>query len=235
MRQNVNLYTDADKLVWKTLFERQVDNLQNKCCAEYLTAVEEMSDALNPKSIASFQNLDAFFETTTGWKIHCVPGLIPVEEFFQLLAQKKFCSSTWLRRMDQLDYLEEPDMFHDIFGHVPLLANPIFSDFMEAFGKLGVKHLDNPERVIQLQRLYWFTIEFGLIDMNNTKVYGAGIVSSYGETNSSLQSDVEHIPFNVEKVLNTPFRNDVVQDKYFVIDSFDQLFKCIEEVEKLWG
>lgn len=235
MRQNVNLYTDADKLVWKTLFERQVDNLQNKCCAEYLTALEEMSDALNPKSIASFQNLDAFFETTTGWNIHCVPGLIPVEEFFQLLAQKKFCSSTWLRRMDQLDYLEEPDMFHDIFGHVPLLANPIFSDFMEAFGKLGVKHLDNPERVIQLQRLYWFTIEFGLIDLKNTKVYGAGIVSSFGETNSSLQSDVEHIPFDVEKVLNTPFRNDVVQDKYFVIDSFDQLFACIGEVEELWN
>ncbi len=154
-----------------------------------------------------------------------VPGLIPVEDFFRLLAQRKFSASTWVRKMDQLDYLEEPDMFHDVFGHTPLLAEPKFAQFMKDFGDLGVEFIDDEEVVIQLQRLYWFTIEFGLIYENGRKVYGAGICSSFGETTHSLSENVEVVSFDLERVINTEFKTDVVQTLYFELESFDQLFE----------
>lgn len=234
MKQEHARYTSEDKLVWKTLFERQVENLQNKACHEYLDSLAQMNTVLNADEIPNFKTLNEWFKTATGWEIECVPGLIPVDEFFQLLAEKKFCSSTWLRRMDQLDYLEEPDMFHDIFGHVPLLSQPIFSSFMHEFGKLGVQFLHDEEKLIQLQRLYWFTIEFGLIQQNGLKIYGAGIASSFGESISSLQKEVEHISFDLAEVMETVFKNDEIQTKYFVIDTFEQLFESIIQLNETW-
>ena len=159
---------------------------------------------------------------------------IPVDEFFEFLAQKKFCSSTWLRTMEQLDYLEEPDMFHDIYGHIPLLSNQVFSDFAFEFGKLGKSFIDDDEKLIMLQRLYWFTIEFGLIEQNGLKVYGAGIASSFGESISSLQAGTEKFPFDLEAIINQFFKNDEVQSKYFVINDFDELFDSIIELTNKW-
>lgn len=228
------MYTNEDKHVWKILFERQQTNLKDKACTAYLDSLSQMKPVLNADEIPNFQSLNNWFETTTGWQIACVPGLIPVGEFFQLLAEKKFCSSTWLRRMDQLDYLEEPDMFHDIFGHVPLLSQPIFSAFMHEFGKLGVQFLHDEQKLIQLQRLYWFTIEFGLIQQNGLKIYGAGIASSFGESISSLQPTVEHRPFHLEEVIRTEFKNDEIQTNYFVIDTFEQLFESIVQLNENW-
>jgi hypothetical protein len=144
--------------------------------------------------------LDKWFENRTAWKIEVVPGLIPVDDFFELLAQKKFCSSTWLRKMEQLDYLEEPDMFHDIFGHIPLLSNALFSDFMQKFGKLGVAAKGDDEQILKLQRLYWFTIEFGMIGSDDPKIYGAGICSSFGETNRSINKTISKVQY--EKFLS---------------------------------
>ena len=172
--------------------------------------------------------VNAWFTSKTGWEIKVVPGLIPVDEFFTLLANKQFCSSTWLRNKSQLDYLEEPDMFHDIFGHVPLLCNPIFSDFMHEFGKLGVQFIGDEKATVQLQRLYWYTIEFGLIKEEKIKSYGAGIMSSFGETNLIDEGVGHFMPFDIEKLMNLPFQNDAIQENYFVIDSFDQLFKALE-------
>ena len=225
MKQEYKLYKEADQLVWKTLFERQVENLQGKCCAAYLSCLEIMKGALNAEEIPDFNLMNAALVKASGWSIEVVPGLIPVEDFFRLLAQRKFSASTWVRKINQLDYLEEPDMFHDIFGHTPLLAEPNFAQFMKDFGDLGVEFIDNEEVVIQLQRLYWFTIEFGLIYENGRKVYGAGICSSFGETIHSLSENVEVIPFNLEKVISTEFETDVVQTFYFELESFDQLFK----------
>ena len=225
MKQEYNLYKEDDQLVWKTLFERQVENLQNKSCREYLSCLEIMKGVLNPKQIPDFNLMNAKLKEATGWSIEVVPGLIPVEDFFLLLAQRKFSASTWVRKMDQLDYLEEPDMFHDVFGHTPLLADPKFAQFMKDFGDLGVEFIDDEEVVIQLQRLYWFTIEFGLIYENGRKVYGAGICSSFGETIHSLSKNVEVIPFNLDRVISTEFETDVVQTLYFELESFDQLFK----------
>lgn len=233
MIQNMEGYTSEDKLVWKTLFNRQVKNLKDKVSGEYQEALDDMETVLNANSIPCIDDINKWFKQSTGWEIVIVPGLIPVEDFFQLLAEKKFCSSTWLRTMEQLDYLEEPDMFHDIFGHVPLLSNPIFSEFMQEFGKVGCAVIDDKEKVTELQRLYWFTIEFGMINQQEPTIYGAGIISSFGESNRSVRPDIQKIPFKIESVLKKSFHTDEVQDEYICINSFEQLFDSLKGIEEI--
>jgi phenylalanine-4-hydroxylase len=161
-----------------------------------------------------------------------VPGLIPVDQFFKLLSEKKFCSSTWLRKMSQLDYLEEPDMFHDIFGHIPLLMNPEYSNFVQQFGELGVRYGHNKMVEKQLQRLYWFTIEFGLIKQkSDTRIYGAGILSSSGESNHIFNDDITVSPYNVEKILENDFITSEIQTQYYEISSLEQLYQSVGELE----
>lgn len=234
MKQHFDNYTSEDFEVWKILFERQQENLKTKACNEYLNALIEMQDVLHANSIANFSEVNSWLKNRTGWSIETVPGLIPVDEFFQLLASKKFCSSTWLRTKEQLNYLEEPDMFHDTFGHIPLLSNPIFSEFMHEFGKLGVSVMHSEEKLLMLQRLYWFTIEFGLINQNGLKIYGAGIASSFGESNVAVGNQVEKISFDMDRVLNENFRTDIVQNKYFVIESFEDLFESLVTLTSKW-
>lgn len=231
MKQNMKGYTATDEWVWKTLFNRQEKQLKLFACEEYLESLKRMYPVLNAHSIPNFDKINEWFEDQTGWKIEVVPGLIPVDDFFELLAHKRFCSSTWLRKPEELDYLEEPDMFHDIFGHIPLLAHPVFSDFAYAFGKLGVKLKGNEQAVLALQRLYWFTIEFGIIKQGKLKIYGAGILSSFGETPRSVSPELKHTPFEINDVIQKVFRTDVMQEEYVVIDSFEQLFDSIKLVE----
>lgn len=234
MKQQFEKYTAEDLQVWTTLFERQILNLQDKASVHYLNALDEMKDVLNPMILPNFDNINDWFISSTGWEIYCVPGLIPVDEFFILLAEKKFPSSTWLRSIEKLDYLEEPDMFHDIFGHVPLLSNQVFSDFIHKFGKLGKSMINNEEKLIMLQRLYWFTIEFGLIKEEGVKIYGAGIMSSFGEAISSLEESTEKRIFDLETILNMSFITTEMQQFYFVIESLDELFESIVELTKKW-
>jgi phenylalanine-4-hydroxylase len=235
LKQEMNNYTSEDLEVWNTLFARQVENLKSKGSICYLDALDQMKAVLNANSIPHFMELNEFFNSSTGWTLEVVPGIIPVDEFFNLLAQKKFCSSTWLRSKKQLDYLEEPDMFHDIFGHIPLLNNPIFSKFTYEFGKLGKKYMHNEKAIVQLQRLYWFTIEFGVIKEEIIKSYGAGIMSSFGETNRIAKKECTFLDFDIQEILNKVFRNDVMQEEYFVIESLDQLFECLVKAEKMLG
>lgn len=234
MKQDFKNYRTEDFQVWKTLFERQILNLKDKSCKEYLQALKDMMEVLGSERIAEFSQMDSWFSSRTGWRIQRVPGLIPVDDFFELLAEKKLCSSTWLRSMNELDYLEEPDMFHDVFGHIPLLSNNVFSKFIHEFGKLGKLNTKNEERLIELQRLYWFTIEFGLIDQDGPKVYGAGIASSFGEAISSLEKNTVRVQFDLDEVLNTSFETDKIQEKYFVIESFDQLYESILILKERW-
>jgi len=229
MVQEYEKYKEEDFEVWKTLFERQVENLQDKSCKEYLDCLNELSPVLNANFIPRFEDLSATLKEKTGWSVHVVPGLIPREDFFELLAQKKFCSSTWLRRMDQLDYLEEPDMFHDIFGHIPLFMDQDYADFAQKIGKVGVRFIHDEEVVTQLQRLYWFTIEFGVLKTNVGKIYGAGIISSFGESNSIFEGDAEFVPFDLEELMNTDFRTDVIQTKYFELENLPQLYEAFDE------
>ncbi|GGE13297.1 phenylalanine-4-hydroxylase [Psychroflexus salis] len=229
MQQEMNNYTTEDLWVWKTLFERQVKNIPNKASSLYLKALNEMEPVLNADEIPDFNKLNAFFENTTGWQIEVVPGLIEVEDFFRLLAEKKFCSSTWLRDKNSLDYLEEPDMFHDIFGHIPLLSQPVFSNFVHKFGKLGLAHIHDKEKLLELQRLYWFTIEFGVIqEKGKIKSYGAGILSSYGETNQIDEGKANFLVFNEAEVFQKVFRTDIMQEDYFVISNFNELLNCMQ-------
>ena len=231
MKQQFEKYTAEDFKVWKTLFERQVENLKDKSCNEYLNCLKQLSPVLNSKSIPRFDDLNNMLMNQTGWTIEVVPGLIPVEEFFELLAQKKFCSSTWLRTMDQLDYLEEPDMFHDIFGHIPLFMNQQYADFAQKMGRIGVEFKNSEKILIELQRIYWFTIEFGLLKADKPQIYGAGIASSFGESNFIYEEATEIIPFNLKEIVQTDFCNSEIQTKYFLLNSFNELYQAIDEYE----
>ena len=230
MGQNYQNYSREDHQVWNILFERQVQNLQGKAAKPYLDCLEKAKSVLHAEAIPNFEHLNPFLSAETGWTIEVVKGLIPVEEFFALLAVRKFPSSTWLRSMAQLDYLEEPDMFHDIFGHVPLLFHAEYADFMQRFGELGLHCLDDAEQVAALERLYWFTIEFGLCKENGqTRIYGAGILSSYGEAKAIFEKTAhEARPFRLEEVLNHQFRKDVLQSVYYILSDFNTLFSTIE-------
>ncbi len=236
MKQLMNNYTKTDLWVWQTLATRQLKNIPNKASESYIEAIEHMKPVLNQNEIPDFSRINDWFKSSTGWTIQVVPGLIEVEDFFKLLAQKTFCSSTWLRAKDSLDYLEEPDMFHDIFGHIPLLSNPVFSDFVHEFGKLGCTYIDDKEKLIQLQRLYWFTIEFGVIKQSSKiKSYGAGILSSFGETNQIDAQKANFHPYDIISIINKPFRTDVMQEDYYVINSFDDLFTSLTVLKQQWA
>jgi phenylalanine-4-hydroxylase len=171
--------------------------------------------------------MEAQLLDTTGWSLTVVPGLIPVDDFFQLLANKRFCTSTWVRRPDQLDYIEEPDMFHDTFGHIPPLMDPDFAAFMHRFGEVGAALVaaGEDEAVLGLQRLYWYFVEFGFVRgaEGTPQLMGAGIMSSFGETNHAWGLRETLIPFSLGEVMNTPFRTDVIQTKYFIVEDVVEL------------
>lgn len=232
MIQEYKKYNNEDHEVWGILFDRQTNNLQNKACREYLDALVEMRQVMHGEKVPDFRQLDKLLLAKTGWSIEVVPGLIPVEDFFALLAQRRFCSSTWLRKKSQLDYLQEPDMFHDTFGHIPLLMNEVYAEFVYRFGQLGLKYMHNVDKLVKLQRLYWFTIEFGLFDQVNS-IYGAGIISSFGETNHIWNDGVEVLPYNIERVMNQHFINSEIQPFYFAISNFEELYHSIDEAEKI--
>jgi len=236
MKQKYKNYTEEDFEVWKILFNRQFDNLQDKGSQKYLDCLMAMKEVLHAHKIPDFEELNAFLNAHTGWQIEVVKGLIPVNDFFELLSQQKFCSSTWLRKKSQIDYLEEPDMFHDIFGHIPLLLNPSFARFTRKLGELGVQYKDHPFILLGLQRLYWFTIEFGLIKENNViKSYGAGIMSSFGETNHIQNDLIEIEPYQIQEIVNQKFVTDKIQNRYRIIESFDELFQSIPVLEGVFS
>lgn len=234
-KQQMTNYTQDDFWVWKTLFQRQWKNIPQRASSAYIKALERMKPVLNADEIPDFEKINNWFSKHNGWELQVVPGLIPVEDFFQLLAEKKFCSSTWLRAKNSLDYLEEPDMFHDIFGHVPLLSDPVFSEFVHEFGKLGCQFIDEPEKLLQLQRLYWFTIEFGVIsEHNKIRSYGAGILSSFGETNQIDLMKANFLDYDIGNIIQKDFRTDVMQEDYFVIENFETLFNSLKSLASYW-
>ncbi len=224
-------YTENDFLVWKTLFNRQMEILKPIASSEFLKALEEVK--FSSEKIPDFLEVDALLKPSTGWSIETVPNISPQKIFFEFLSKKKFTSTCWLRTMEQLDYLEEPDMFHDVFAHVPLLSNQNYVNFFKGLSDIALKNIDNPKAVELLGRIYWFTIEFGLILENDEiKVYGAGIISSKGESEFCMSKQAVLIEFDVDLILHTDFRTDVIQDKYFVVESFEQLYNSLAEIEK---
>jgi phenylalanine-4-hydroxylase len=222
--QDHSQYSDADHDTYRRLYARQLAQINGLACREFVDAVAQLGA---PERIPRFDDVSERLTRATGWQIAAVPGLIPEEAFFALLAARKFPVTDWIRKPEEFDYVVEPDVFHDLFGHVPLLFNPVFADYMQAYGAGGLKasRLDACEL---LARLYWYTVEFGLINTpEGLRAYGAGILSSAGELKHSVQSpEPKRIGFDLRRIMRTKYKIDTYQASYFVIDSFDQLFEA---------
>jgi phenylalanine-4-hydroxylase len=215
-------YSAEDHAIWRRLFERQSKLLVGRACAEYLAGLDQLGVCAD--GIPDFRKLNEVLGRTTGWQIVAVPGLISEAAFFGHMAERRFVATRWIRTPAQLDYLQEPDIFHDVFGHVPLLTNPAFADYLQAYGRGGLKAL-RLGALDMLARLYWYTVEFGLLRTpEGPRIYGAGIMSSKGESIYCLDDpQPNRIAFDLKRILRTRYRIDDFQETYFVIDSFEQL------------
>jgi len=215
-------YTAQEHAMWDTLFARQSAMLPGRVVPEFMEGLDILR--MSKPGIPDFEELSARLMAATGWRVVAVPGLVPDEVFFDHLANRRFVAGRFIRTPEQLDYLEEPDVFHDVFGHVPLLAQPVFADYMQAYGEGGLRAAGKGV-LHHLARLYWYTVEFGLIRRGkDLKLYGAGIVSSYGESQFALDDPSPHrLGFNLPRVMRTNYKIDDFQQSYFVIDSFEQL------------
>jgi phenylalanine-4-hydroxylase len=233
MIQEYDKYVAEDHEVWSILYKRMMEILPRYSSQAYLDGMNDVG--LEGDRIPNFNDCNAKLIKKTGWKIYVVPGLIDNKPFFEHLSNREFPSSTWLRKKSQLEYLEEPDMFHDIFGHVPLLANLHFANFLSELAGIALENIENDWAVEILSRLYWYTVEFGLIkEGDGLKVYGAGILSSSGETQYSIDSDIPvRMPYDVKKIFQTPYIKDKFQEQYFVIDSYEQLYKSLPEIKTI--
>lgn len=223
VEQNWAGYSEEQHAIWRFLFERQERLLVGRACEEYLNGLQGLGVVSG--GIPDFRRLSDILDRATGWRIVAVPGLVPDDVFFALLARRRFPSTCFIRRRDQLDYLQEPDVFHDIYGHVPMLMNPVFADYMQAYGEGGLKalHLGHLEN---LARLYWYTVEFGLVATPaGLRIYGSGIVSSAGESHYCLDDPRPHrLRFDLRRVMRTRYHIDRFQETYFVIRDFAELF-----------
>ena len=223
IKQDWSAYSEEEHAIWRLLFERQQRLLAGRACREYLDGLEGLGVAAG--GIPDFRRLSDILDRATGWRIVAVPGLVPDDVFFAYLAARRFPSTCFIRRRDQLDYLQEPDVFHDIYGHVPMLMNPVFADYMQAYGQGGLKAL-RLGHLPRLARLYWYTVEFGLIaTQEGLRIYGSGILSSAGESLYCLDDPQPHrLRFDLRRVMRTRYHIDRYQETYFVIDDFGQLF-----------
>lgn len=223
-------YGAEDHRAWDRLFARQSAQLPGRACEAYLRGLDVLR--LSRPGIPDFAELSERLGALTGWSVVAVPGLVPDEVFFDHLANRRFVAGNFIRRPDQLDYLQEPDVFHDVFGHVPMLADPVYADYMQAYGKGGLRSLQFGA-LHKLARLYWYTVEFGLIEeAGGLRLFGAGIVSSHGESLFALDDpSPNRIAFDLLRVMRTDYRIDDYQQSYFVIPSFEALLKATVETD----
>jgi len=228
--QNWQAYTAEEHATWDTLFERQAKLLPGRASQAYLKGLDALR--LSESGIPDFEELSERLMKLTGWQVVAVPGLVPDEVFFDHMANRRFVAGNFIRRPDQLDYLQEPDVFHDVFGHVPMLADPVFADYLEAYGRGGVRAMELGA-LKQLGRLYWYTVEFGLVkEAEGLRIYGAGIVSSSAESRFALEDpSPNRIGFDLSRVMRTDYRIDDFQQNYFVIPSFDELLRVTIETD----
>lgn len=218
-------YTDADHAMWNTLCKRQKPLLKNRACREYLESIEKLGIVTGSEKIPDWRRISDLLQKLSNFRLVTVPGYLPPMLFMEHLSKRQFPVTWWIREPAKMDYLQEPDIFHDLFGHVPMLALPVFADYMQEWGK-GAMKANKLDADKQIERLYWFTVEFGLIQApEGLRIYGSGIVSSYKESQYCLESPVPNrIKFDLERIMRSDYRIDDVQKTYFVIDSFKQLF-----------
>lgn len=228
--QDWQAYTAEEHATWDLLFARQAKLLPGRASDAYLRGLDVLK--LSKPGIPDFEELSERLMALTGWQVVAVPGLVPDDVFFDHMASRRFVAGNFIRRPDQLDYLQEPDVFHDVFGHVPMLADPVFADYLAAYGRGGQRAL-GLDALRYLGRLYWYTVEFGLVaEPEGLRIYGAGIVSSFAESRFALDDpSPNRIGFDIERVMRTEYRIDDFQQNYFVIPSFEDLLRATVETD----
>jgi phenylalanine-4-hydroxylase len=222
--QDWGRFTSSEHSLWDQLFDRQAKLLPGRVAQEFIDGLGVLR--MDKPGIPNFEELSERLMKLTGWQVVAVPGLIPDDVFFEHLANRRFVSGNFIRTPEQLDYLQEPDVFHDVFGHVPLLAHPVFANYMQAYGEGGLRAA-GLGKIENLARLYWYTVEFGLVRSDGgLRIYGAGIVSSYGESIFALDDpSPNRLGFDLKRLMRTKYRINDYQQNYFVIDSFDDLLR----------
>ena len=226
--QDWGAYTAEDHLVWRTLYERRMATLAHSASTVFLEGAAAIG--IGASYVPDLGDVNARLALRTHWRAVPVSGFLPAREFFACLAERRFPTTVSVRPMAQLDYLPEPDIFHDVFGHVPLHAHPVFADFLQRFGQVA-SGAESDGQVEAMARLFWFTVEFGLVrERGDVKVYGSGLISSHGDAANALGDACERRPFSLEAVLAQPFEIDRLQDVLFVVDDYAQLFDAVARV-----
>jgi phenylalanine-4-hydroxylase len=217
-------YSAEEHATWKVLYERQTKLLPGRACDEFVAGMKALP--ITADEIPDFRRLSDVLTKATGWQVVAVPGLVPDEVFFEHLANRRFPAGNFIRKPEQLDYLEEPDVFHDVFGHVPMLMNPVIADYIQAYGVGGLR-AQRLGVLPQLARVYWYTAEFGLVEQNGgLRIYGSGIASSYAESVFAIDdASPNRIGFDLERVMRTRYRIDDFQETYFVLRNLDELLE----------
>jgi phenylalanine-4-hydroxylase len=228
VQQNWERYTPADHEVWRILYARRMEQLEKTASRIFLDGARLIG--LAPHEIPNLDDVNRRLGPRTGWNAVPVGGFLPAKEFFASLSVRRFPTTVTIRSPASIDYVPEPDIFHDVFGHVPLHSDPPFADFLQKFGQTAAM-ARTPEETEMMARLFWFTIEFGLIDENGTpKIYGSGLISSSGDAANALGPKCDRRPFTLDAVVNQSFRIDQLQDTLFVVDAFDQLYEAVDAV-----
>ena len=224
--QDWDAYTAENHQAWSLLYERRMDTLRDTGSRLFLEGAERIG--LRADRVPDLSDVNARLDRLTGWNAVPVSGFIPAADFFGCLAQRRFPTTVTVRPLEQLDYLPEPDIFHDVFGHVPLHADPVFAAFLQRFGQVAAR-ARTEEETQQMARLFWFTVEFGLVhERGATRVYGSGLISSAGDAHNALSDRCERRPFSLEAVIAQPFEIDHFQDVLFVVEDFSQLFDAVD-------
>jgi phenylalanine-4-hydroxylase len=230
IEQDWDAYSTEHHEVWGILYERRMNELQRTGSQVFLTGARAIG--LSATRVPDLNDVNRRLSPRTGWRAVPVSGFIPAKDFFACLAERRFPTTVIVRPKDQLDYLPEPDIFHDVFGHVPLHSDPVFADFLQRFGQIAATARSD-EDVTRMARLFWFTVEFGLVrEAGQLKVYGSGLISSAGDAANALSDACDRRPFDLDAVLTQPFEIDHFQNVLFVVDSFSQLFDAVAEVER---
>lgn len=228
IEQDWESYSPEQHAVWQELVSRRMPQLRSHACAEYLDGFEQIG--LSEARLPRLRDISRLLAPRTGWESTPVSGFLPADAFFEMLAARRFPTTTSLRARESMDYTPEPDIFHDVFGHVPMHAHPIFADFLEQYGKVCASVIDRPAALERLGRLFWFTVEFGLIRQNGqVKVYGSGLISSHGECTRVLNGGCEIRDFDLDAVLDQRMQTSEMQPVLFAVESFEQIYEAAKQ------
>lgn len=230
IQQDYAAYTPEQHAVWQELVSRRMPQLREHACQEYLDGIEQIG--LRADSIPNLAEVNQRLEPLTGWNATPVSGFLPPDAFFEMLAARRFPTTTWLRSRESMEYTPEPDIFHDVLGHVPMHAHPVFADFLQHYGKVCATIMGDKDKLERMGRLFWFTVEFGVIRQNGgIKLYGSGLISSHGESTYVIKGGPEIRDFNLEQVLEQQFKVSEMQKVLYAVESFDQIYEAAKEAE----